>query len=175
MIALSDNGAFLLPGRGLECASDQPLRNGGVTVWEGGVRVPCVARWPGRIKAQTTCREPLTSMDVVPMALRLAGLDPPADRMLDGKDPTDTLTGRATSPHKYLYWRWGKIGAAIRMGRYKLIREQDSPGRNWQLFDLANDPRESTDLITERPRLAERLRTEYERWTAEVASTRSAR
>ena len=175
VIALSDNGAFLLPGRGLECASNQPLRNGGVTVWEGGIRVPCLVRWPGRIKAGATCREPLTSMDFVPMALRLAGLDPPADCVLDGKDPTDALTGRAASPHKYLYWRWGKIGAAIRMGRYKLIREQDSPGRNWQLFDLANDPGESTDLITERPRLAERLRAEYERWTAEVASTQSAR
>jgi hypothetical protein len=58
------------------------------------------------------------------------------------------------------------------MGRYKLIREQDSPGLNWQLFDLENDVGESTDLIADRPGLAERLRTEYERWTAEAASAR---
>jgi arylsulfatase A-like enzyme len=84
----------------------------------------------------------------------------------------DALTGRAASPHKYLYWRWGKTGAAIRTGRYKLVREQDSPGQKWQLFDLANDISESTDLITDHPRLADQLRIEYERWTREVASAR---
>jgi arylsulfatase A len=181
VIALSDNGAFLLPKRGLECASNAPLRSGGVTVWEGGIRVPCTVRWPGRIKPGTVCREPLVTMDFVPLALRAAGLALPTDRKLDGEDPTDALAGGSGSPHRSLCWQWGKTGCAIRMGRYKLIREQDTPkqdggpqtqnsafGDPWQLFDLQTDIGESTDLRAARPDVAERLQTEYERWMADV-------
>jgi arylsulfatase A len=168
VIALSDNGAFLLPKRGLECASNAPLRSGGVTVWEGGIRVPCLVRWPGRIKPGTVCREPLWSMDFVPLALRAAGLALLADCKLDGKDPTDTLAGRSGSPHTSLCWQWGKAGFAIRMGRYKLIREQDTPKQEWQLFDLQTDTGESTDLRAAKPDVAERLKTEYERWMADI-------
>jgi arylsulfatase A-like enzyme len=168
VIALSDNGAFLLPKRGLECASNAPLRSGGVTVWEGGIRVPCMVRWPGRIRPGTICRAPLSSMDFVPLALRAAGLALPTDRTLDGKDPTDALAGRSGSPHTYLYWQWGKTGSAIRMGRYKLIREQDTPQQDWQLFDLQADVGESTSLHGVKPDVAERLKTEYERWMADI-------
>ncbi len=172
VVALSDNGAFLLPRRGLECASNAPLRNGGVTVWEGGIRVPCIVRWPGRIGPGTVCREPLSSMDLVPMALQAAGLSLPADRVLDGRDPTEVLAGRSGSPHTYLCWRWGKTGAAIRRGRYKLIREQDSPDQGWQLFDLQDDIGESVDLRATKPEVMEHLKSEYERWMADVASDR---
>ena len=168
VIAMSDNGAFMLPKRGLECASNAPLRSGGVTVWEGGVRVPCVVRWPGRTRPGFLCRELLSSMDFVPMALRAAGLDLPSDRVLDGKDPTDVLVGRGRSPHRYLYWRWGQVGRAIRMGRYKLVRDKDSVDQNWQLFDLQSDIGESVDLRAERPELAERLEAEYARWMKAV-------
>ena len=109
-------------------------------------------------------------MDFVPMALRAAGLAPPSDRMLDGKDPTATLAGEAPSPHKYLYWRWGEKSAAIRMGRYKLLREQQSTNQDWQLFDLEIDIGETANLIAEKPDLAEHLKTEYERWERETAS-----
>ncbi|MHC4520410.1 MAG: sulfatase-like hydrolase/transferase, partial [Planctomycetota bacterium] len=168
VMALSDNGAFLIPKRGLECASNAPLRSGGTTVWEGGIRVPCIVRWPGHIELGTLCHEPLTSMDIVPMALRVAGLPLPGDCVLDGKDPTDALAGRAASPHRYLYWRYGKVGSAIRMGRYKLIREKDSADQDWQLFDLRSDVGESVDLRAERPDLAGRLEVEYARWMSDV-------
>lgn len=169
VILLSDNGAFLIPARGLECASNAPLRSGGTTLWEGGIRIPCIVRWPGRILSGTLCREPLTSMDFVPMALRAAGLGPPTDRILDGKDPTAALAGEAPSPHKYLYWRWGAKSAAIRMGRYKLLREQQSTNQDWQLFDLQNDIGETANLVAEKPDLAKQLRIEYERWEKETA------
>jgi arylsulfatase A-like enzyme len=171
VILLSDNGAFLLPARGLECASNAPLRAGGTTLWEGGIRIPCIVRWPGAIKPGTVCREPLTSMDFVPMALRAAGLALPSDRVLDGKDPTAALAGQGPSPHKYLYWHWGNKSAAIRMGRYKLLREQQSTNQDWQLFDLQTDIGETANLIAERPELAEQLKTEYERWEKEAAGT----
>lgn len=151
VIVLSDNGAFMIPQRGLECASNLPLRAGGTTLWEGGIRVPCVVRWPGRIKPGTLCREPLVSMDIVPMALRAAALAPPTDRVLDGRDPTETLAGRAPSPHTYLYWTCGTRSAAIRMGRYKLIRERYSTSQDWQLFDLQTDIGESANLMAAKP------------------------
>jgi arylsulfatase A len=168
VILLSDNGAFLIPARGLECASNAPLRAGGTTLWEGGIRIPCIVRWPGRIRPGTVCREPLVSMDFVPMALHAAGLPLPSGRVLDGKDPTATLAGRAPSPHKYLYWRWGANSAAIRMGRYKLLRERYSTNQDWQLFDLQNDIGETANLLAAKPEIAKHLKAEYERWEKEV-------
>jgi len=169
VILLSDNGAFLIPARGLECASNAPLRGGGTALWEGGIRIPCIVRWPQRIKPGTVCREPLVSMDFVPMALRAAGLAPPSDRVLDGKDPTEALAGEQSSPHKYLYWCWGSKSAAIRMGRYKLLREQQSTNQDWQLFDLQTDIGETANLSSARPQLAEKLRAEHERWEKEAS------
>jgi arylsulfatase A-like enzyme len=170
VILLSDNGAFLMPARGLECASNAPLRAGGTTLWEGGIRIPCIVRWPGAIKPGTVCREPLTSMDFVPMALRAAGLALPSDRVLNGKNPTAALAGEEPSPHRYLYWRWGDKSAAIRMGRYKLLREQQSTNPDWQLFDLQTDIGETANLLAARLELAEQLKAEYERWEKEVTS-----
>jgi arylsulfatase A-like enzyme len=172
VILLSDNGAFIIPARGMECASNYPLRAGGTTLWEGGIRVPCIVRWPGRIKSGTVCREPLVSMDIVPMALRAAGLDLPSDRHLDGKDPTAALTGKAASPHKYICWSWGSNSAAIRMGRYKLLREKMSTNQDWQLFDLATDIGETANLRSAKPELADDLIAEYERWEKDAKTGR---
>jgi len=97
-----------------------------------------------------------------------SGLPLPSDRVLDGKDPTAALSGRASSPHMYLYWRWGSKSAAIRMGRYKLIREQYSTNQNWQLFDLQTDIGETANLLTSKPELAEELKAQYERWEKEA-------
>jgi arylsulfatase A-like enzyme len=111
-------------------------------------------------------------MDFVPMLLNAAGLALPADRVLDGMDPTATLAGQAPSPHKYLYWRWGAKSAAIRMGPYKLIREQQSTNQDWQLFDLQTDIGESANLLAAKPELAEHLKAEYERWEMEATGER---
>ncbi len=172
IVLLSDNGAFLIPARGLECASNKPLKAGGTTLWEGGIRVPCIVRWPGRIRPGTTCREPLVSMDIVPMVLHAAGLPLPSDRTLDGRKPTAALAGKAPSPHKYLYWSWGSKSNAIRKGRYKLIRERNSTNQDWQLFDLQNDIGETANLLSAKPEIAEQLRTEYERWEKDVTNLR---
>jgi arylsulfatase A-like enzyme len=111
-------------------------------------------------------------MDIVPMALHAAGLSIPTDRVLDGKDPTAALAGRAPSPHTYLYWSWGSRSNAIRKGRYKLIRERNSTNQDWQLFDLQNDIGETANLLAARPEIAEQLKTEYERWEKEVTKKR---
>lgn len=172
VILLSDNGAFIIPTRGMECASNYPLRAGGTTLWEGGIRVPCIVRWPERIKPGTVCSEPLVSMDFVPMILLAAGLKLPSDRYLDGKDPTTALVGEALSPHKYLYWRYGANNAAIRMGRYKLLCEKQSTNQGWQLFDLETDIGETANLRSEKPALAEQLMAEHARWEKDAKTGR---
>ncbi len=161
VVLLSDNGVFMLPGRGLEAGSNAPLREGGVTVYEGGVRVPCIVRWPGRITAGSTCREPLSSMDFMIMSLKAAGIPRPTDRFLDGRDPTAALTGKGKSPHEYFCFRW-KDSNAIRMGRYKLLQPgEDQP---WVLYDLETDLAETKDIAAEHPGIAAKLQRTFEAW-----------
>jgi arylsulfatase A-like enzyme len=165
LIVLSDNGAFLLPGRGLEVASNRPWRDGGVTVWEGGLRVPCLVRWPGRLPAGSVCDEPLVSMDLVPLVLRAAGAAMPADRTIDGRDPFDALAGRGASPHPFLGFRWAKM-SALREGRFKVVRTADDAP--WQLYDLAADPAETRNLAGSDPDRTRRLARRFAQWDQDV-------
>lgn len=165
VIWLSDNGAFMLPGRGLEVASNAPLREGGVTCYEGGIRVPAIVRWPGRIEPGTTCAEPLWSMDLLPMIVQAAGGKLPDDRKLDGRDPTATLTGKAPSPHDALYWRWRDY-SAMRRGNHKLVRSK--PNAPWELYDLASDLGEQQNLAASQPELVAELDQMYEAWLDDV-------
>ena len=165
IVFFSDNGAFMLKGRGLEVASNAPLRDGGVTLWEGGIRVVCVARWPERFPAGSVCREPLLSCDLFAMSARLAGAPGPTDRTIDGRDPTGALAGRARSPHEALYFRYG-TAKAVRRGPYKLI--QENPKRPWQLFDLSTDVAESHDLAADRPDRVHAMQADYAQWLATV-------
>jgi len=130
VLFISDNGAFMLPGRGLEVQSNKPLRDGGVTTYEGGVRVPASVRWPGRLKPGAVCREMLSSLDVLPMVVAAAGGNLPTDRVFDGRDPTATLAGEAPSPHKQLHWVWNQgrkqQWRAMRDGHYKIVRRADN-------------------------------------------------
>lgn len=165
VILMSDNGAFMLPNRGLEVASNLPLRDGGVTVYEGGLRVPCIVRWPGKLPAGAVCREPLISTDLFAMALAAAGAEPPADRAIDGRDPTAILAGEARAGDRPLFFTWAKM-AAVRDGRYKLLRTaEDEPFR---LYDLEADPGETRDLAAGEPDVVRRLRRSFEGWLAEV-------
>jgi arylsulfatase A len=165
VIFYSDNGAFMLPGRGLEVASNAPFREGGVTLWEGGVRVPAIFRWPGRLPAGTSCHEPIVSMDIVPMLLRAAGQPLPGDRALDGADPTDTLAGQRASPHDFLVWEFTqsrKTMSAVRDRQYKLIRQHTT--EPFELYDLVNDPHETRNIIASKPHIAKTLEQAYFRW-----------
>ncbi len=166
VIFFSDNGAFMLSRRGLECASNKPLRDGGVTLWEGGIRVPCLVRWPGVIEPGTVCREPLVHMDFFVMALRAAGAAMPKDRIIDGRDPTAALADKAPTPHEHLFFQYRKM-SAVRSGRYKIVRAaKDQP---FQLYDLHDDLGETTDLAAEKPEVVAALQRRFERWAAEVA------
>lgn len=162
---MSDNGAFRLGRKGLDVGVNEPLRSGGVTCWEGGLRVVAFARWPGRIGAGTVIDTPLWSPDLLQAAVALSSASlPDENRIYDGKNPLPVLTGETTeSPHRSFFFQYQRH-AALRWGDWKIVRERpDSP---WQLFDLATDPGEQSDRSAEVPdRLAD-LVQEFQRWHA---------
>lgn len=139
----SDNGAFLLGRSGIDIGSNDPLRSGGVTCWEGGLRVAAMARWPGRIKAGIDISEPFWSPDLMVACAEIAGAELPDDVVLDGKNPLPLLTARAKSPHESFYFKF-RNHAAVRSGDWKIVRTK--PDQPWQLFDFRNDQGESENL-----------------------------
>ena len=162
----SDNGAWVGPRKPeLEVASNAPFRDGRTSVYEGGVRTPCIIRWPGVLPPNTVAREPLVNMDLFVLALGAAGIEAPSDRIIDGRDPLPVLRGEASSPHRNIYFRYRDIGG-LRQGRWKLVRP--SPTAPVELYDLQTDFAESRDLAEERPTLARRLLGEFSDWLADV-------
>lgn len=162
---MSDNGAFRLGRKGLDIGSNEPLRHGGVTCWEGGLRVAAIARWPGRIKPGSIIATPFWSPDLLVACAKLAGAKLPAGVVLDGKDPLPVLTKGAPSPHKSFFFTYGRHGA-LRMGNWKIVREK--PEQAWKLYDLTRDVAESKNLAAERPADVARLNAEYQVWLAAV-------
>ena len=158
-----------MKGGGLESQSNAPLRDGGNTTYEGGIRVPAMVRWPGRIPAGSVCREMLSSMDVLPLIVGAAGGK--LDRILDGRDPFATLTGKARSPHTALHWMWdvgkNERWRALREGDFKIVRRSDASA--WELYNLSKDIGETNDLAATRPELARELAAKFESWHANVA------
>lgn len=169
-LIISDNGAFMLEGRGLEAQSNHPLRDGGVTTWEGGIRVPAMVRWPGRIAPGTICREMLSSLDVLPTLLAAAGGTLPDDRTFDGGHAGPALAGESESPHDAMYWVYNRSRRerwqAVRRGHMKLIRGADADP--WQLYDLHADIGETNDLAPERPDTVRKLASQFEQWLESV-------
>ena len=166
VILASDNGGWVGSRKPeLEVASNAPFRSGRTSVYEGGVRTPCIIRWPGLLPANAVVREPLVNMDLFMLALRAAGIQSPADRIIDGRDPLPTLRDGAKSPHRNIYFRYRDI-SGLRQGRWKLVRQ--SPAAPLELYDLQTDFRESRDLAADRPALAQRLWREFSDWLAEA-------
>ena len=158
---MSDNGAFRLDREGLDVGVNDPLRSGGVTCWEGGLRVPAIARWPGKIEAGTVIDEPFWSPDLLIACARLSGAALPDDVVFDGKDPLPLLTEGAPSPHKSLYFSY-RNHSALRMGDWKIVRER--PDQPWQLYNLEYDLSESHNLADAHPETLAKLIAEFEAW-----------
>ena len=165
VVFISDNGAFMLPGRGLEVASNAPLRDGGTTCYEGGTRVPALFRWPGRIKPGTIVREMLSHLDVLPLCLDVSGAKPLENRLLDGRNPLSVLTDGAPTPHQRLAFAYAN-GSALREGSLKIVRH--AANKPWELYDLASDPGEKNDLAATRSADVARLDGAFRSWLSEV-------
>jgi arylsulfatase A-like enzyme len=160
---MSDNGAFRLGRQGLDMGSNAPLRSGGITCWEGGLRVVAMARWPDKIKPASVVSEPLWSPDLMTACARLADAPLPKDREYDGRDPLPTLMGLKPSPHESMGFVY-ENHAAFRQGHLKIVRE--NPDQTWQLFDLRTDLSERHNLAADRQEDLMRLRAAFNAWLA---------
>lgn len=142
------------------------------------MRVPLIARWPGKIPPGGTCRELCTLMDLYPTLARLAGAAPPSDRVIDGKDIWPLLSGEpgAKSPHEAFYYYFMDQLQAVRAGRWKLYLPQagkkGSSGQQasaaLRLYDLEADLGEEHDLAAQQPEIVQRLTAAAERARADL-------
>lgn len=151
---INDNG-----GATNNASSNAPLRGQKGDKFEGGIRVPFLAQWPGRIPRGVDYDFPVSALDIFPTALASAGAA--MDSSLDGVDLLPFLVGTDPGqPHEALFWRRGVI-TAVRRGDWKLIRVDGEPA--W-LFDLALDPWEERNRLSEEPALVQDLLGMLEAW-----------
>lgn len=169
---LSDNG-------GVSGDFRAGLKGAKSSVYEGGVRVPFFARWPGRIPAGVKLDTQATHLDFLPTVCELAGVPLPEDRPIDGRSLVPLLTtGRDHSHQPYVYHTWDRHTPnpdrrwAVSDGTWKLLcqiaPDVDVSSEHWELYHLRDDPGESRNLIQEHPVVAERLRAEFLKWFADV-------
>jgi arylsulfatase A-like enzyme len=170
VIFTSDNGPWL--ARGEHGGSAAPLRAGKGTTYEGGVRVPCVMRWPDTIPAGTVCREVASTLDFLPTFAALAGTGPPEGRNIDGHNIRPLLTeDNVKSPWEALYYYFGNELHAVRSGRWKFRAKNNLVNENIYyreaspkvaippaLYDLERDPGEQKSVLQDHPEIAKRLR-----------------
>lgn len=159
IVFLSDNGG---PTKELT-SSNAPLRGGKGELWEGGIRVPFVISWKGVVSASRVIDTPVTSMDASATLLEAGGIRSHPGKTLDGVSLLPMLTGKnPAAVHDTLFWRVGKKNA-LRQGDWKCIRE----GGDWQLFDLASDVGETTDLAAKEPNRVKAMALLWDRWNSE--------
>ncbi len=164
----SDNGGKVEPSRPpLEVADNGPFRGGRTTTYEGGVRTACILRWPGRISAGTVCREPITNMDLFVLALHAAEAEPPANRIIDGRDPLPVLRGEAHSLHDAIFFRY-RGSSGMRQGRWKTV--QPAPNAPVELYDLTADYAERRNLAAKHPEILRRMTQRFDAWLQSVRS-----
>jgi arylsulfatase A-like enzyme len=169
----SDNGPWLPQEH--HGGSAGLLREGKGSTWEGGMRVPAIAWWPGRIRAGVTTRELAANLDLFPTSLALAGAALPADRVLDGTDMAPILFGSGKSNRRTFFFYRDEQLYAVRKGAYKAhfvtqpgygseppMRQHDPP----LVYNLAEDPSERFDLSAQRPEIVADLKGEADRHRA---------
>ncbi len=160
VIFFSDNG-----GAKKNFANNGVLRDYKQSVYEGGIRVPFIVRWPGKLPKAAVCSEPVISLDIVPTILSAVGVELPGDRVYDGKDMLAALRGEAKEPlHKALFWYDGSDQWAVRAGKWKLLSRKGS----LELYDLQADISEKHNLAARRPGVVEELEGVYAEWRSQM-------
>lgn len=165
VIFTSDNGAWGTDMR--------PLRGQKGHLWEGGIRVPWIVRWPGKVQPGAVSSIPIISTDTYPTILNVAGLKPRDEKVLDGVSLVPVLTQTGDLDRDALFFHYpnyafhkkNRLGSAIREGNYKLILRYDD--NSVELFDLKSDIGEKNNIAAEKPQLARRLRSRLNTWLSE--------
>jgi arylsulfatase A len=166
VVFTSDNGPFTAGG---EITNTRPLKGVKGYLGDGGIRVPLIVRWPGRIAPGSLCTEPVITMDFVPTFLEVAGV-PFAANEFDGESLIPLLSQRSDLHREAIFWHFphfafhrdNRMGSVIRYGDYKLTRYH-TPAES-ALFNLRQDIGESKNLIEERPELAQFLEKKLDAW-----------
>ncbi|MCD0463234.1 arylsulfatase [Roseiconus lacunae] len=155
------------------------LNGNKASVYEGGVRAPCFVRWPGKIHAGRAVDALTSHVDWLPTFCELAGGEPPGDRPIDGKSMVKLLTNsQTTRHHQYVYHTWDRYHPnpdsrwAISDGKWKLLSQVRTGAKatrsQWRLFNVDDDPGETSNLAKRYPDQVDRLRTEFVRWFDDV-------
>lgn len=152
VIFVDDNGGERLSDNG-------PLFHGKYSLWEGGIRVPCIVRQPGVIPAGSVCNQPVITMDLTASILATAGVNPPAGVTLDGEDVLPVLAGKKPVKERTFCWRLLRPGEmmgqwAVRRGKWKYMIDREME----LLFDLDSDPGERRNLAFRHPEVVKSLR-----------------
>lgn len=168
----SDNGG-LSTSEGWP-TSNLPLRGGKGWMYEGGIRVPLIVRWPSVVRPGTVSSVPVCSVDVFPTLVELAGADP-AQHQVDGLSLVPHLVGEPFPEDRPLFWHYPHYGnqggapsAAVRKGDWKLIHFYEDD--RWELYNLVKDVSETRNLAAEHPERVAELRNLLVRWLVEVGA-----
>ena len=168
VVFISDNGG----PTPTTSSGNGPLRGYKGQMWEGGIRLPFMMQWPGRVPAGKVYDQPVISLDVHPTIVAATGVAVSPDWKLDGVNLLPFVTGAAGGrPHETLYWRMGEKHA-IRDGDWKVTAE---PGTPAGLFNLAQDAGEKTDLSSKNPERMKELVAKYDAWSAQMSEPNGER
>lgn len=179
VIFTSDNGPWLVKRE--DSGSAGPLRGGKGSTWEGGVRVPTIAWWPGKITAGSVVDTVAGTIDLLPTAVTLAGGTVPADPVIDGRDLSPVLLGKSkTSPREAHYYFRSYALEAVRQGPWKLsivpqnfsmgFNSEEDSKTNPRLYNLDRDIGEKTNLAAEHPEIVAKLTALAEKMKAELGA-----
>ena len=168
VIFKSDNGGYN--------GDNRPLRGFKGMLYEGGIRIPWIVRWPGRVAPGTTCATPVISMDCYPTLLQVAGLSPTPNHPVDGKsllplfEQTSNFDRDAVYFHypNYAFHKKNRLGGVIREGDYKLIKRYGDD--TLELYNLADDIGEKKNLAIESTERARRLEHKLDTWLRETGA-----
>ena len=160
VIFTSDNG-------GERYSFNWPFSFQKMYLWEGGIRVPAIVRWPGVVPANRLSDQAVTTMDWTATILTLAGAAADPEHPLDGEDVLPVCTGERAPYDRALFWRT-QTHAAARVGHWKYLNDAGEE----HLFDLRTDLGEKTDLKTRQPDVFARVRAQYDAWNARVLPRR---
>ena len=174
VIFLSDNGGLRYEGKQTEpITSNAPLRAGKGHLYEGGVRIPMIVRWPGKVKPGSVCDVPVISADLYPTIVAAAGAQKHSGKPIDGKDIAPLLQGGSALKRDALYWHYphysnqgGVPGGAIRRGDFKLIEFYED-GRT-ELYNLKQDIGEKHNLAADYPDKVKEMRRALGEWRRSV-------